>query len=169
MPHRSILCVSTIWLLLVAGGAARAADCGDVIGGGDGVKTSDALAVLRKSVGQPVSLQCEAPESQYSRIRVYGLEGCPSTKFEASTGETLTASEGNYSSYIEFPQDSVSWVEVTACGETIRFDGPFTIPRERLLHAEILLLDPIWFGYTCDDIVVYVTLIDDGPRPGGNL
>ncbi len=168
MLHRGSIVFSILFFLLTTTVAARAADCGDVIGGGDGVKTSDALAVLRKSVGQPVSLQCEASESQYSKIRVYGLEGCSSTKFKASTGETVTATEGNYSSYIEFPHDSVSWVEVTACGETVRFDGPFTIPRERMLHAEILLLDPIWLGYTCDDIVVYVTLIDDGPRPGGN-
>lgn len=169
MNRKRSVFLTTLVLVLATACGADAAECGDVIGGGDGVKTSDALAVLRKSVGQPVGLQCEAPESQYSRIRVYGLDGCASTKFQASSGETITASEGQYSSYVEFPHDSVSWVEVTACGETVRFDGPFTIPRERLLHAEILLLDPLWFGYTCDDIVVYVTLVDDGPRPGGNL
>lgn len=149
--------------------AARAAECGDVVGGGDGIKTSDALAVLREAVGLDSNLTCVAPASQYSRMRVYGFDGCSRTTFRASTGETMAADEGKYSAYVEFPRDSVQWVEVTACGVTDRFDGPFTIPRERLLSVEVLLLDPIWLGYTCDDIVTYITMIDEGPRPGGNL
>ena len=160
-----------IGVLMFAATASPAfAVCGDV--NGDGNRTaSDALMVLMSSTGQSLDLVCEtaAVESQYSRIRVYGLEGCSSTKYKASTGEVFTASGGQLGDYVEFKHDSIQWVEATACGETIRFDGPFTIPRERKLRVEILLLDPIWLGGTCDDIYFYITLVDEGPRAGGNL
>jgi hypothetical protein len=93
----------------LSAGVSLAAACGDVVGSGDGVKTSDALAVLRRSVGQSVSLTCESPQSQYSRVRVHGLDGCSDTKFKASTGETLTASEVPLNSRVN--SGSRSWIK----------------------------------------------------------
>jgi hypothetical protein len=165
---RTTIAAAVFAAVLLTAASAYADVCGDVDDSGE-LSASDALRVLRGAVGLPVNLICEATaESQFSKVRVHGFDLCPDTKFKSSTGEILTVSGTGYSAYVEFPHDSVQWVEVTACGYTDRFNGPFTIPRERMLHVEVLLLDPIWQGYTCDDLVTYITLIDDGPRPGGN-
>jgi hypothetical protein len=56
--YRSIVrSVALVSILFVAAGPAAAAVCGDV-NGDDQVLTGDALNVLRKAVGQPVTLDC---------------------------------------------------------------------------------------------------------------
>src|SRR5688572_28015325 len=58
--HRSSFCASVLCSVLVATLAAPAAHagvCGDV-NGDDQVLTGDALNVLRKAVGQPLTLDC---------------------------------------------------------------------------------------------------------------
>jgi hypothetical protein len=62
MTGRGAICIATASALLALAISAHAADpvCGDVNASG-GVTTSDALAVLRESVGQPVQLQCPPP------------------------------------------------------------------------------------------------------------
>lgn len=62
MTARRILVTSMLGLLAFAGTAAAAPQCGDLNANGS-VTSSDALLLLRNSVGQPVELQC-APPSQ---------------------------------------------------------------------------------------------------------
>src|SRR5205085_3257383 len=58
--QRSTLIAATLGILLAAGRAGAATDCGDVNASGT-VTASDALTVLKDAVGQPVELQCAPP------------------------------------------------------------------------------------------------------------
>ena len=146
--------------LALSGPTSAFALCGDVTG--DGKRTpTDALAVLRSSVGQTVNLQCA--ESGPSRVRYYNDFSCSegsSVSELTFNGFTFLADAGETSEFQTVDRLDISDIEIDLCGTTYTIDGPLALPRNRSIEAFMVKADPDI--YTFADDPVFFVLFDLG-------
>lgn len=140
--------------------------CGDVTG--DGAKTAtDALAVLRSSVGDPVELVCvgEGP----SDLRFYNDFSCGSGSSVSEArfnGFTFTADAGQTTAYQSVDLAAIDTIEIDLCGGTYFFDGPINLSPGRALTFYMALLDPAVYEFPGVDVPAMFVLYDDGAAAG---
>jgi hypothetical protein len=93
---RKTLLVSALAVLVLSAGAASAADpvCGDV-NDSSSVSSTDALLVLRKSVDQPVTLDCSAYDDQFEVCEASLAECEASGSGLPVTGQTTAYGAGS--------------------------------------------------------------------------
>jgi len=156
-------------LVLVCLSATGAlAVCGDVTG--DGAKTAtDALAVLRSAVGDPVELVCtgEGP----SDLRFYNDFSCGSGSSMSEArfnGFTFSADAGEVSDYQSVDREAIDTIEIDLCGGTYAFSGPIYLPPGRALTFYMAILDPAVYEFPGVDVPAMFVIYDDG-APAGSL
>jgi hypothetical protein len=144
------------------------------------VSTTDALFVLRKSVGLSAPActameECESPEPllRPSRGRLWnGLDcssGSDAATLRLSNGQTWTASTPeSSSSYQSITDHSPSSVIYEQCGMSFTFTetingGPLFAAPERKITGFLVILDELIYG---DFPIGMLVLSDEGPRSG---
>lgn len=146
--------------------ADSAAVCGDVTG--DGVKTAtDALAVLRSSVGDPVELVCagEGP-SDLSFWNDFACGSGSSLSQARFNGLTFSADAGESSPYQSVDLTEINDIEIDLCGDTFYFPGPIYLSPGRALTFLMALLDPVVYPFPGIDVPAMFVLYDDGVPAG---
>jgi hypothetical protein len=159
------VCPCVFALVLFTGGDAVAV-CGDVTG--DGAKTAtDALAVLRSSVGDPIELICagEGP----SDLRFYNDFSCSSGSSLSQArfnGFSFSADAGESSPYQSVDLTAISEIEIDLCGETFYFSGPINLSPGRALTFLMALLDPVVYQFPGIEMPAMFALYDEGVPAG---
>lgn len=142
--------------------------CGDV--NGDGQKSAtDALAVLRSAVGDPVELVCAGEGA--SDLRFYNDFSCGSGSSVSEArfnGFTFSADAGEVSAYQSVDLAAIDTVEIDLCGGTYYFDGPIALSPGRAITFYMALLDPAIYQFPGVDVPAMFVLYDDG-APAGAL
>jgi hypothetical protein len=157
--------VSSLALFLAADAWAV---CGDV--NGDGQKSAtDALAVLRSAVGDPVELVCagEGP----SDLRFYNDFSCGSGSSVSEArfnGFTFSADAGQTTVYQSVELAAIDTIEIDLCGGTYYFEGPISLPPGRAMTFYMAILDPEVYQFPGVDVPAMFVLYDDG-APAGSL
>jgi hypothetical protein len=165
MRRRSFVWVFVLVLFVAIDALAV---CGDVTG--DGAKTAtDALAVLRSSVGDPIELVCagEGP----SDLRFYNDFSCGSgsSVSEARFNDfTFSADAGQTTAYQSVALAAIDTIEIDLCGGTYYFEGPISLPPGRALTFYMAILDPEVYQFPGVDVPAMFVLYDDG-APAGSL
>lgn len=153
-------------ILVLFCAADAAAVCGDVTG--DGVKTAtDALAVLRSAVGDPIELICtgEGP----SDLRFYNDFSCGSGSSLSQArfnGLTFSADAGEASPYQSVDRSAIDAIEIDLCGDTFYFPGPIYLSPGRALTFFMALLDPVVYQFPGIEVPAMFVLYDDGVPAG---
>lgn len=111
--RETLRAVVVVAVALAFATSANSQECGDVVGHRDGVSTSDALAVLRKAVGQSVQLDCASGECTALENRTAALEAGSLVVKDAS-GNTL----GRFIS-IDYDVDSSFTIYVAELGKFV--------------------------------------------------
>jgi hypothetical protein len=143
--------------------------CGDV--NGDGQKSAtDALAVLRSAVGDPVELTCagEGP----SDLRFYNDFSCGSgsSVSEARFDSFIfSADAGETSAYQSVDRTDIDSIEIDLCGGTYYFAGPINLSPGRALTFYMALLDPAVYVFPGVDVPAMFVLYDDGAPAGAAM
>ena len=159
---KRIACGAAAMLVCVLFSRTALAVCGDVTG--DGQKSAtDALAVLRSAVGQPVELTCagEGP----SKLRFYNDFSCTSGSSVSEArfnGLTFSADAGVVSEYQIVDREQIDTIEIDLCGSTFSFAGPVDLPPDRGITFLMALLDPAIYSVPGVDTPAYLVLYDDG-------
>jgi hypothetical protein len=139
MFNRAFLFSISMVCLLTASQAH--AVCGDV--NGDGNKTtSDALAVLRSAVGQPVNLQCESGPTQ---VRYYNDFSCNSGSSVSTldfNGYEFSADTSEVSDFQTVDVHLVTDMHVELCGADYDFSGQQHLLPGRRYEAFMVFADP---------------------------
>ena len=143
---KPLLLVTSLILALFTSQHALAL-CGDVTG--DGARSaSDALAVLRSAVGQPVDLVCE--DSGPSKLRYYNDFTCQSGSSVSQAtfnGLTFEADAGATSDYQTVDLTEISTIEISLCGGTYNFAGPLNLPPNRAITFFMVFADPAVYAF----------------------
>lgn len=140
--------------------------CGDVTG--DGQKSAtDALAVLRSAVGDPVELVCagEGP----SDLAFYNDFSCGSGSSVSEArfnGFTFSADAGQTTAYQSVDLEKIEEIEIDLCGGTYYFSGPIYLSPGRPLTFYMALLDPTVYEFPGVDVPAMLVLYVDGPLTG---
>jgi hypothetical protein len=161
--------ISTVLLLTLFVATDAGALCGDVTG--DGQKSAtDALAVLRSAVGDPVELTCagEGPAD----LRFYNDFSCNSGSSVSEAhfnGFTFSADAGQTSAYQSVDRTDISAIEIDLCGGTYAFDGPIYLPPGRALTFYMAILDPTIYQFPGVETPAMFVLYDDGAPAASSL
>jgi hypothetical protein len=151
-------------LLLLTLFVATDADalCGDVTG--DGQKSAtDALAVLRSAVGDPVELTCagEGPAD----LRFYNDFSCNSGSSVSDArfnGFAFSADGGQTSAYQSVDRTDIDAIEIDLCGGTYTFEGPIYLPPGRAFTFYMAILDPAIYQFPGVETPAMFVIYDDG-------
>lgn len=156
---KSLIAASALALSLFAAGNASAI-CGDVTG--DGKKnTSDALAVLRSAVGQPVDLMCESGPSLVSYYNDFKCGVDDTTPGTASFGgHDFEADPYGSSPYQEVSLTTLANIMVSDCNGDYEFPGPIYLPPNRKISFFVIIADPDYYDFS--DFPAFITFYDDG-------
>jgi len=146
---KPLLLITSLILALFAPQHALAL-CGDVTG--DGARSaSDALAVLRSAVGQPVDLICE--DGGPSKLRYYNDFACQSGSSVSQAtfnGLTFEADSAATSDYQTVDLTQINGIEISLCGGTYNFAGPLNLPPNRAITFFMVFADPAVYAFgTC--------------------
>jgi hypothetical protein len=140
--------------------------CGDV--NGDGQKSAtDALAVLRSAVGDPVELTCvgEGP----SDLRFYNDFLCSSGSSVSEArfnGLKFSADAGEVSAYQSVDLTEIVDIEIDLCGGTYYFAGPISVSPGRALTFYMAFLDPAVYQFPGVEVPALFVMYDDGVPAG---
>lgn len=165
MLRRFSFCVLALVLFTASDAVAV---CGDVTG--DGQKTAtDALAVLRSSVGDPIELICagEGP----SDLRFYNDFSCGSGSSLSEArfdGLTFSADAGETSPYQSVDLMEITEIEIDLCGGTFYFSGPIYLSPGRALTFFMAFLDPSIYQFPGIEMPAMFVLYDDGVPAGSS-
>jgi hypothetical protein len=154
-------------LTLLATVLAAATDvhavCGDVTGDGEKT-TSDALAVLKSSVGQNVDLVCI--DDTPSRIAFYNDIDCNTGSdvsqlrfIDSDENYTFNADPGETTAYQTVDDTQIDNIEIDLCGDEYTFGSPFNLAPNHSYTLFLVLIDPDVYG---EEGLAYAILYDDG-------